>query len=157
MTEELRYYYIYKRKGVIMVNFFVGFISFAAIFAVCYIFCFALHRLKENMFKAKTKNIDEPKDIPPEQEQENPRVYYIASPPKKRKKRPKTQSIGLKGAMMPKGTVVIADAKALAKSTSQKTRHNNADTPPYKKTAKQLSAVKTTKQPRAYNKSKTKV
>ena len=59
--------------------------------------------------------------------------------------------------LMPKGTVVIADAKALAKSTSQKTRHNNADTPPYKKTAKQLSAVKTTKQPRAYNKSKTKV
>ena len=128
-----------------MVNFFVGFFSFAAIFAACYILCFGLRHLKENMFKAKTK----PADIPAEQspEQENTRVYYITPPPKKRKKRPKTQSIGLKGAMMPKGTVVITDPKALPKKTRPSAKQTQTVT--QKSTDKKQSAKAHTASSRA--------
>lgn len=104
----MRYYTL---GGDFMINFFVGLLLTAIIFSACFVACAAF-----TSYAVKRPSPPTIKHDSPQEESPQPRVYYLSSRIKNKQKRPKSRTIALKGALMPKGTVVVADANALQKS-----------------------------------------
>ena len=101
-----------------MVSFFWGlfitFIFFVACLTAC-AFLQAYLRLKREA-SLKRENTEKESEPPTLKKQSQPAVYYITSAPKKRKKPHKTQNIGLKGALMQNGSLIISDMEAIKKN-----------------------------------------
>ena len=130
-----------------MINFFAGVMLTALIFAVCFACCAALSIFLRS--RSAMQSPPEPPEAQQEQTEAKPTVYYLASPKKPKRKRPKSNTIGLKGALMPKGSVVIADADALqsnapVKRTTKTSASEKQDSikPPYSKARTKSAAQK---------------
>lgn len=124
-----------------MISFVWGLFLTIFIFCACYCFCFvilcALPKKQEEV-----KPIEQAQPSPPSTPK--PTVYYVTSAPKRKKKRPKSNNIGLKGAMMPSGTVVIANPDAIKKHAPKKaTTTRKASSTTTKATAKTSSIAST--------------
>jgi len=88
-----------------MVNIFASVCFAALLYLCCLLLCVAVKKL---IAKLPRRPAESKSEKPTESA-----VYYVTTPPKKAKKRPKSHTIPLKGAMLPSGTKVIASDKAL--------------------------------------------
>lgn len=125
-----------------MVSFFVGLLSLIAMFAICFATAVGISYLKNCYFpkQAETVQTDTPEEfVPQDVPTQQSVVYYITKPkPVHKKKRPKTHTIPIKGAIAPKGTVVITAPEILEKPGTAKRK-----TSAVKKQSEVKSASKT--------------